>query len=132
MSLGDPADRRIARHLRDQVDVERVQRSLQTHACGGHRSFASGMPGPHHHHVELFREPHGRVEAESPCRKDPAFYSSNSERSDLDPRRSYVSPSAPWSKAIMKSPGVFPSSEDALRNTMRHPSPLFCASQLLT
>jgi len=51
-------DRRVARHLGDQVDVERVQRGLEAHARGGHRSFASGMAGADHDYVELFGKLH--------------------------------------------------------------------------
>ena len=48
----------IARHLRDQVDVQRVERGLQAHARGGHRGLASGMTGADHDYVELFGELH--------------------------------------------------------------------------
>ena len=48
----------IARHLRDQVDVQRVERGLQAHACGGHGGLASGMAGADHDYVELFGERH--------------------------------------------------------------------------
>ena len=54
MSLGNAADRRVARHLGDQVDIQSEQRGLQAHASSGHRSLASGMPGAHHNHLEMF------------------------------------------------------------------------------
>ena len=56
--FGDAADGRIARHLRDQVDIERVQRGLQAHARGGHGGLASGMAGADDDYVELFGELH--------------------------------------------------------------------------
>ncbi len=59
MSLGDAADGGIAGHLRDQVDVQRVERGLQAHAGRGHGGFASGMSGADHDYVELFGELHG-------------------------------------------------------------------------
>ena len=58
MSLGNATHRRIARHLRNQVDVERVERGLQAHARGGHGGLASGMAGTHHHYIELLCELH--------------------------------------------------------------------------
>ena len=56
VSLGNAADGGIARHLRDEVDVERVERSLQAHASGGHGGLASGMAGANHHNVIGFSE----------------------------------------------------------------------------
>ena len=50
----------IARHLGDQVDVERVERGLQAHARGGHGGLASGMTGADDDYVELFGELHAR------------------------------------------------------------------------
>ena len=64
VSLGDAANGRIARHLCDQVDVERVQSGLQAHARGGHGGLAPGMAGSDHNYVELFGELHAnRVDA---------------------------------------------------------------------
>ncbi len=56
--LGNPTHRWIAGHLRNQIDVERVERRFQAHACGGHCGFASGMARADHDHIELFGEPH--------------------------------------------------------------------------
>ena len=58
VSLGDSSDRRIARHLGDEIDVQGEERGLQAHAGGGHGGFASGMSGADYHHVELFGELH--------------------------------------------------------------------------
>ena len=58
MTFGDAADRRVARHLRDQVDVECEQRRLQPHARRGHRGLASGVAGADNNDIELFRELH--------------------------------------------------------------------------
>src|SRR6266404_1174710 len=52
--LSDAANRRITRHLRDQIDVQSIKSGLQPHASSRHRRFASGMPSPHHHHLEMF------------------------------------------------------------------------------
>ncbi len=58
VSFGDSAHGGVAGHLRDQVDVEGVERGLQAHAGGGHRGFASGVARAHHHDVELFGKLH--------------------------------------------------------------------------
>jgi hypothetical protein len=42
--------------LRNQVDVQRVEGSLEAHAGCGHGGFAPGMPGAHYDYVELFGE----------------------------------------------------------------------------
>ena len=55
----------VARHLRDQVDVERVERGLQAHARGRHRGLASGMAGADYDNVELFGEPHKELRVPS-------------------------------------------------------------------
>ena len=52
--LRDAADGRVTRHLRDQIDVQRIESGLQPHASGSHGGFASGMACAHHHHVEMF------------------------------------------------------------------------------
>src|SRR5271157_30261 len=56
VSLGDAAHGGIARHLRNEIEVERVQRRLQAHARRGHGGFATGMPGANHHDIVSFRE----------------------------------------------------------------------------
>ena len=43
VTFGDAAYRGITRHLRDQVDIERVKGSLEAHAGGGHGSLAAGV-----------------------------------------------------------------------------------------
>ncbi len=58
MSLGNPPNRRIARHLRDQIDVEREQGSLQSHARRGHGGLAARVPSTHHYDVVSFGEFH--------------------------------------------------------------------------
>ena len=60
--------RGITRHLRDQVNVERVESSPQAHAGRGYRSFASGMAGADHDYVELFGELHGKREPSAKIR----------------------------------------------------------------
>ena len=51
MPLGDSANRRIARHLRDQIEVHRDHRGLETHSRARTRRFASGVTGADHHDV---------------------------------------------------------------------------------
>ena len=51
MPFGDAADRRIARHLRDQIRIHRVQRRVQTHTRGRVRRFTAGMTGAHNHDI---------------------------------------------------------------------------------
>ncbi len=52
VSLSKPADRRIARHDADAVDLLRHQRRARAHTRGGGRCFAAGMSAADHHHVE--------------------------------------------------------------------------------
>ena len=54
MALGNPAHGRIARHLGNQVHVEREQGRFQSHAGRGHGSFAAGMAGADNDHIVLF------------------------------------------------------------------------------
>jgi hypothetical protein len=54
--LGHAADRRIAAHLRNQVQVHGDQRGLEPHARRGHRRLAPGVPRAHHHHIVFFGE----------------------------------------------------------------------------
>ena len=56
VSFGNAADGGIARHLRDEIDVERKERGLQAHARGGHGGFASGMTGADDDNVVSFGE----------------------------------------------------------------------------
>src|SRR6266851_6476668 len=58
VSLRNTANRRITRHLRNQVDVQCVERGLQSHARRGHRGLASSMAGADNNYVELFRKLH--------------------------------------------------------------------------
>ena len=58
VSFGDAADGGIAGHLRDQVDIEREQCCLQSHARRGHGSLTAGMSGADDDQVELFCKSH--------------------------------------------------------------------------
>ena len=58
MTFGDTADRRIARHLGDQIHIHRVQRRLQTHSRGCVRRFTAGMTRTHNHDVVFFVKHH--------------------------------------------------------------------------
>ena len=62
VSLGNAADRRIAGHLGNEVDVEGVEGGLQAHAGGGHGGFAAGVSGADDDYIELFGEgKHGQI-----------------------------------------------------------------------
>src|SRR5579872_561943 len=59
MPLGDAADRRVTRHLRDEIDVERVERGFQSHAGRSHGGFAAGMTRADNDYFVVFSElPH--------------------------------------------------------------------------
>ena len=58
MALGNSADGGVAGHLRNEVDVQRVEGGLQAHAGRGHGGFASGVSGADHDYVEMFGEGH--------------------------------------------------------------------------
>ena len=58
MPLADPADRRVATHLAERLDVVRQQQCRRAHACGGERGFGAGMAATDHDHVEFLREQH--------------------------------------------------------------------------
>ncbi len=51
MALGDSADRRIAGHLGDQVEVHRDHGGAQAHAGAGPRRLAAGVAGADDHDV---------------------------------------------------------------------------------
>jgi len=61
MSLGNTADRGVAGHLRDQIEVQRKQRRTHTHARSGHRGLAARVPGANHHYIELFANSHHSI-----------------------------------------------------------------------
>ena len=58
VALRDSSDGRIARHLRDQIYIQGVQGSFQTHSRAGDRSLAPGVPSANHNDLELFGELH--------------------------------------------------------------------------
>ena len=58
MSLRDAANGWVAGHLRDQIDVQRVERRLQPHACRGHRGLAPCVTRADHDYLELLGELH--------------------------------------------------------------------------
>jgi hypothetical protein len=59
MPFRDSPDRRVTRHLGDQVDVQSEQGSPQAHAGGSHRGFAASVTCSDYDNVVLFRErPH--------------------------------------------------------------------------
>src|SRR5688572_21596842 len=56
--LGDPSDRWIARHLPDEIEVQRDQPGLSTQPSSRGRGLAAGVSGADHNHVENFIERH--------------------------------------------------------------------------
>src|SRR5205085_858478 len=58
MAFCNSTEGRIAGHLRDQVNIQRVKRSLQAHARAGDGRLAAGMSCSDDYDVELFSELH--------------------------------------------------------------------------
>src|SRR5581483_5528719 len=58
MPFRDSAHGGIAGHLRDQIDVQSVERRLQAHARASDSGLAAGMTGSDDNDVELFGELH--------------------------------------------------------------------------
>jgi len=58
MAFGDASDGRVAGHLRDEINVQSVERGLEAHAGAGNGGFASGVSGADDDHVEMFGELH--------------------------------------------------------------------------
>src|SRR6266536_206128 len=59
VAFGDTTDGWVARHLRDEIYVQRVQSCFQAHAGAGDGGLTAGMPGSDYHDLELFGELHG-------------------------------------------------------------------------
>ena len=57
MALADPADRRIARHLADMVQVKRQHQGRGAHPRRGQRGFDTGMAGADHNYAVVHRGP---------------------------------------------------------------------------
>ena len=58
VALGDAANRGVARHLRDQIQIETEQRGPQPHPRRRHRRLAPRVPRTHNYNVVTFRKPH--------------------------------------------------------------------------
>ncbi len=58
MTLADAADRRVAAHLAQRLDVLREQQRARAEASRGERCLGAGVAAAYHDDVELFREPH--------------------------------------------------------------------------
>src|SRR6266481_6270433 len=70
VSLSDAADRRITRHLRNQIDIQGIKSGLHPHASSRHRGLTSGMTSPHHHDLEMFvKRLHVRLFGTTPQQK---------------------------------------------------------------
>ena len=52
MTLADAADRRVARHLPQRLDIVGQQQGVAAHARGRQRGFGTGMAAAHHDHVK--------------------------------------------------------------------------------
>ena len=59
MALADAADRRVAAHLPQRLDVVRQQQRAAAHARRGQRGLGAGMAATDDDHVELPRVEHG-------------------------------------------------------------------------
>src|SRR5882762_3740760 len=58
MALADAADRRIAAHLPQRLDVVREQQRLLAHARGSERGLGAGVATADHDYLEYFAETH--------------------------------------------------------------------------
>ena len=58
VALGDAPNGGIARHLRDQIQIETEQRRPQPHPGSRHRRFAARVTRTHNYNVVLFRKRH--------------------------------------------------------------------------
>ena len=61
MSLGDAADRRIARHLADQIEIEGHKSRARTEARGRRRRLTSGVARTDHDHIKTLVKHIGRL-----------------------------------------------------------------------
>ena len=59
MSFGNSTDSRIAGHLRDEINIQRVKGCLQAHARAGDCGLASSVSSSDYDDLELLRELHG-------------------------------------------------------------------------
>src|SRR5207302_1807847 len=58
MSLGDAPHRWVTGHLRNEINVEGIERGLQAHTRASHSCFAASMSRSDDNDVELFGELH--------------------------------------------------------------------------
>ena len=56
MAFRNPAYRRVAGHLSNQIYVEGYESGPQPHPCSRHGGLVTGMSGPNHHHLKAFDE----------------------------------------------------------------------------
>jgi hypothetical protein len=56
-TLAEPADRRIAAHRPDRIEIETDQRSARAHPRGYRRRLDSGMAAANHDDVEAVHGP---------------------------------------------------------------------------
>jgi hypothetical protein len=58
MPLRNSTNRRIATHLRNQIQIQRKDRRAQTHPRGRHRRLATSVTRANDDYVKLFGEGH--------------------------------------------------------------------------
>lgn len=97
MSFGYAADRWIARHLRDQINVEGVECSSQPHTGAGDGGLAPSMSGSDGDNIELFGELHRFL-----------FYGKHFSRTDSTGVHNHwrTSMAASSASAILRKPSV--------------------------
>ena len=55
VAFADPADRRIARHLADMVEIERKHQGGNAHSCRGQRGFDTCVTGTDNDYAKIHR-----------------------------------------------------------------------------
>ena len=58
VALADAANGRIARHLTDEIEIERDERRFRSQARGSRCSLAPGVAAANNYHVKKFVEHH--------------------------------------------------------------------------
>jgi hypothetical protein len=72
VAFADTADRRVTRHLADEVEIERHERRFRTKAGRSGCGFAAGMTAANHHDIEDFIKSHEHLSltsATSRCKR---------------------------------------------------------------
>ena len=64
MAFANTANRGVATHLAQRLDVVRQKQGFATHAGRGQGGFSSGMAATDHDHIEFLRVKHKRLPLE--------------------------------------------------------------------